>query len=434
MIRSLFNGRRYVIIGFLVFCLLFMPPVIAQAGFRLYGAGGCGNLDEALSRAQPGDVVAAMVGFRASNDLQPITRSLVLEGGWVPDFSDTSTARCEVTGNDQSGATAMYTLGYTFDSDQGSELGLGSGNHVLPFNLNGATVVARHLDITNSSNSIGGAGISGTLANGARLWLDNLEFNDNLVQAGANDGAAIKLELQNRSRLTITNSRFNRNQAGSGGAIELVVRGGSTVVIQDSLFANNEALNGSGGALRIIMYEGTVILRANRFNNNVASNGSGGALRIERAFAATGPTIVQLEDNQFSGNTASAEPNSSFSGVSVVVPRVRIPLLLHQVSTTYQVRVKSITVSEAQYLCTFETSGFSPQLPGRHIHFFFDTVPPTQAGAPANPANWRIYGSSAPFSDYNIKDRPSGANALCAIVANADHTVIPNTGSCISLP
>lgn len=429
-----FDRRRMALIGLLIALLIGFPPVTAQAGFRLYGAGGCGNLDEALARAQPGDVVAAMIGFRSSNSIAPITQSLVLEGGWVPNFDDSSTARCEESGNDQPNSSTMYSLGYTLDPDQGSELSLGSGNHILPFNLNGATVVLKHLDLTNSVNTVGGVGIQGTLANGARMRIENLEFNDNLVQGGVANGAAIRLELTGNSHLTIINSRFNRNQAGSGGAIELVVRDGSTVVIENSSFANNEALNGSGGAVRIIMYAGTVVLRSNSFTGNVATNGSGGAIRIERAATATGSTVVLIDGNQFSGNSAASAPDSSFSGVSVMTPRVRVPLTLRQTATTYRVQLLNVTISDAQYLCTFTTSGYTPQLPGRHIHFFFNTVTESQAGVPANSANWFVYGSSAPFTGYNIKDRPPGATALCALVANADHTVIPGTGGCIPLP
>lgn len=71
-----------------------------------------------------------------------------------------------------------------------------------------------------------------------------------------------------------------------------------------------------------------------------------------------------------------------------------------------------------------------------HVHMFFNTVPPDQAGAPgAGPwkLTYRSYGNS-PFVQYGVSNRPSGATQMCALIANANHSVQLNSGNCVDLP
>jgi serine/threonine protein kinase len=96
-------------------------------------------------------------------------------------------------------------------------------------------------------------------------------------------------------------------------------------------------------------------------------------------------------------------------------------------------RITRITLNGDQYEVYYETSGFSPNLPGTHIHFFFNTVAPENAGLPGG-GPWKIYAGPAPFTDYRTGERPSGATQMCALVANPDHSVILRTGNCLNLP
>ena len=41
-----------------------------------------------------------------------------------------------------------------------------------------------------------------------------------------------------------------------------------------------------------------------------------------------------------------------------------------------QARISKITVSGGRYVVDYDVFNFDPELPGRHVHFFFDTVPP----------------------------------------------------------
>ena len=98
------------------------------------------------------------------------------------------------------------------------------------------------------------------------------------------------------------------------------------------------------------------------------------------------------------------------------------------------VRINAITLNASNvYVVDYETFGYTEQLPGMHVHFFFNTVPPEQAGMPGN-GPWILYGGPRPFARYRVSDRPSQADQMCALVANADHSIILESGNCMILP
>ncbi len=103
------------------------------------------------------------------------------------------------------------------------------------------------------------------------------------------------------------------------------------------------------------------------------------------------------------------------------------------------VRINNITISGDRYVVDFVTTGYQPVLPGQHIHFFFNTVPPGQAGAPGG-GPWVLYPNSnggsgaSPFTLYGTGDKPAGATQMCALVANPNHSVQQGTGNCYPLP
>ncbi|MCI0554672.1 MAG: protein kinase [Anaerolineae bacterium] len=72
----------------------------------------------------------------------------------------------------------------------------------------------------------------------------------------------------------------------------------------------------------------------------------------------------------------------------------------------------------------------------QHVHMFFNTVPPEQAGSPGQgpwKLTWGVYGNP-PFTQYGIANRPPNATQMCSLVANANHSVILNSGNCVDLP
>jgi len=98
------------------------------------------------------------------------------------------------------------------------------------------------------------------------------------------------------------------------------------------------------------------------------------------------------------------------------------------------VRINGISINANQYyVVDYETFGYTEQLPGRHVHFFFNTVTPENAGMPGS-GPWILYGGPRPFVGYRVSDKPTMATHMCALVANSDHSVILESGNCFDLP
>lgn len=97
------------------------------------------------------------------------------------------------------------------------------------------------------------------------------------------------------------------------------------------------------------------------------------------------------------------------------------------------VTILDIGISGSNYAIAFSSSGFTPAFPGTHMHFYFNTVPATEAGMPGS-GPWYLNGSGSPFAGVPINERPDTATQLCVIVANNDHTVQQGTGNCYPLP
>jgi hypothetical protein len=98
-----------------------------------------------------------------------------------------------------------------------------------------------------------------------------------------------------------------------------------------------------------------------------------------------------------------------------------------------QARILGITSSGGRYVVDYAVYNYKQVLPGRHVHFFFDTVKPAQAGVPGK-GPWILYAGPIPFKGYKVSDRPSAATKMCILVANMDHSVIQGTGNCMTLP
>lgn len=98
-----------------------------------------------------------------------------------------------------------------------------------------------------------------------------------------------------------------------------------------------------------------------------------------------------------------------------------------------QARITGITVSGGRYVVDYQVFGYTPALPGRHVHFFFDTVSVANAGVPGK-GPWFLYAGPEPFTGYKVSDKPSAANQMCILVANSNHSIVEDTGNCMDLP
>jgi serine/threonine-protein kinase len=111
-----------------------------------------------------------------------------------------------------------------------------------------------------------------------------------------------------------------------------------------------------------------------------------------------------------------------------------IPLTPTPTYPPLYVRINEINLtSNNQYEVAYETFGYTEVLPGQHIHFFFDTVLPANAGMPGS-GPWILYGGPRPFTGYSVYQKPRDANQMCALVANANHSIILESGNCVDLP
>ncbi len=98
------------------------------------------------------------------------------------------------------------------------------------------------------------------------------------------------------------------------------------------------------------------------------------------------------------------------------------------------VRINSITIDDQnRYVVAYETFEYTEKLPGMHVHFFFNTVKPEDAGNPGK-GPWFLYGGPRPFTGYKVTDRPKAANQMCALVANPNHSIHLDSGNCVDLP
>jgi hypothetical protein len=98
-------------------------------------------------------------------------------------------------------------------------------------------------------------------------------------------------------------------------------------------------------------------------------------------------------------------------------------------------RINAITIEGDRYVVDYETFEFTEKISATtlHVHFFFDTVPPEEAGTPGQ-GPWKLYGGPRPFKDYLLSNRPLNATKMCILVANPNHSVQPNSGNCVQLP
>jgi hypothetical protein len=104
--------------------------------------------------------------------------------------------------------------------------------------------------------------------------------------------------------------------------------------------------------------------------------------------------------------------------------------------------LEPIEVEGDHFLLSYFTDGFTPDIDGdetsHHIHFFFDNIPPEQAGAPgAGP--WVLWdfdeNGDTVFRGYKTADVPAGATSICALVADHHHALDTGTiPDCQPLP
>ena len=152
---------------------------------------------------------------------------------------------------------------------------------------------------------------------------------------------------------------------------------------------------------------------------------------------ATEPVVAPIVDTTETA-TATQAPEATPTSEATSAPTLTPTITTTPTETVPPgipfVRINSITIDDQErYVVEYETFEFTEIVPGVHIHFFFDSVAPENAGSPGS-GPWYLYGGPRPFTGYRVAERPAAATQMCALVANANHSVQPDSGNCVNLP
>lgn len=151
--------------------------------------------------------------------------------------------------------------------------------------------------------------------------------------------------------------------------------------------------------------------------------------------AAAPPTAATETVAAPTATTATAAPTATLSaGLYPTSPPAAGPTATTPPEDApISISLGAVVVNADRYVVEYHVEGFEPSPTGMHMHFFFDTVPPDQAGA-GGLGPYEVYAGPNPFTRFRVSDRPAGATAICALVANPDHSVRPGSGNCVALP
>jgi hypothetical protein len=89
------------------------------------------------------------------------------------------------------------------------------------------------------------------------------------------------------------------------------------------------------------------------------------------------------------------------------------------------VAITNIKIIGTQYSVDFTPSGYTPTQGETHTHFYYNTE--------ENIIMNKMFSGPSPYS-LDTTTKPAGATQLCAIVSEANHAVIANSGNCFDLP
>jgi hypothetical protein len=158
--------------------------------------------------------------------------------------------------------------------------------------------------------------------------------------------------------------------------------------------------------------------------------------------AASVPVVAVASPSSVSAAPVSPSPSIAASVPPSAAPSPTLAPTPTPTPAGRQARILSITLSGSTYVVDYQVFGYQQQLTkpgapapqGRHVHFFWNTLPPSQAGMPQAHPKWYVYYGPIPFTRWKVSDRPAKATQLCILVANSDHTVVQGTGNCVDLP
>lgn len=257
---------------------------------------GVGSLREAISTAQPGDIIT----FASTLANQTITLSSQLEIDKTLIIDGAAAAGLTLSGNN-----ATRVIDVRQDAS-----------------FNPVDFTIKNLIIANGKTTLtgeDGAGGGIRTASRTKLTVDNVEFRNNV--AGGDGGGAIFAGY--RSDNTIINSEFDGNDGTPGnserGGGAIAVKSESKTTVTESIFTNNKGIN--GGAINTLL--GALNVEKSQFINNDSTPGAanqntrgyGGAIYTDGASALTNDTSggeIIIRTSRFEGNKGSGQGGGLF--------------------------------------------------------------------------------------------------------------------------
>lgn len=292
-----------------------------------------------------------------------------------------------------------------------------------------------------SNDAIRSGGFEIHLYDGSELVMRDVLVDDNLARLISTEAGGGGVYVHS-GQVLIENSVFRGNSAGTfGGGLYLEI-GDGAVQIVNSTFQGNDADAGgdsTGGGVYALLDGGELTIKNSVFRDNLAGVDAGG-LYVESV--GYDPATVTLVNTTFSGNTPDdlklVQSGDGTLRANSLQESVYLPATLNNTAgNAPSARITEITLDEEnRYAVAFTAENFVPDTSDLHVHFFFDTVAPEDAGVPGS-GPWILYGGPSPFTGYSFGDRPfgpDGAEQMCILVANADHSVRLGTGNCVKLP
>lgn len=337
------------------------------------------------------------------------------------------------------GRGEMYNIGFV-----DNEVNLDGGGLYMTLDQNASLLIENSVFDNNEAGEHGG-GFYMTLMDNARLEIRDTLFKRNTSRGG---GGGFELHVYDNAEVILDNVHFVDNAVTiinqNGGAGAIYLHNNAQVTVRNSVFDGNDlGGTGLGDALYVDMKGGKLFLKNNVFQNQSDGSVSDDTAAVYIISTGTEEADVQLIGNIFTNNQTKRDYQFARTGTgdlntTVLDQQLFLPVLTNNASGPdfYSVNLISVTQNISfEYEVHFETN-YETDNSNYHIHFYFDTVAPEDAGMPGS-GPWVIYDGSSPFTQYNFFDRPFGANAaerICALVANPDHSVRPNSGNCVKLP
>lgn len=175
---------------------------------------------------------------------------------------------------------------------------------------------------------------------------------------------------------------------------------------------------GGGIGLVILVIAGVFLL------GRMGGGGGDGAPATEE------PAVI-IADTTAPTSTSAPEATATLPSPTEIPTETAIPPT--PTPETPYVVISGIRLENNVYVVDFAMYNSTDDL---HVHMFFDTVPPDQAGSPGS-GPWKLVGGAygpSPFTGYGPANRPANAMQMCALIANPNHSVQLNSGNCLDLP